>query len=62
MVIVATQVRLHRGGLVVQCGFVLRRVTAEEPVEAVETESGGPAVERSGRPSSQVGVKCALPK
>ena len=49
VVVVAADVRLDGGRLVVQCRFVLRGVAAQETVEAFEPEPRRPAVERPGR-------------
>ena len=49
VVVVAPEVRLHRGGLVIERRFVLGCITAEETVETLEAESGGPPIERTRR-------------
>ena len=49
VVVIAPDVGGDRGGLVVEVGLELGGLGSGEPVEAVETEAGGPPVERSGR-------------
>ena len=47
VIVVAPDVRLDRRGLVVERRLPLRCLAAQEPVEALETQPGGPAVERA---------------